>query len=169
MTVYHLEKAHFLDGIWYPAGADIEWAGPPSQHMVPSAEWAERRRDRAERGGGPPNRARVISNPNANPPVVRGNTLPAKEANAGPEAPAESAGAPNDERNPGFVPPNQSRPINPGADEAAQVPSAPQGETRAQARARAKTERAAAREAKAKEKAAAKANRAAAKAAKVQR
>jgi hypothetical protein len=123
MPGYHLETAHFLDGIWYPAGADIDWSGPPSRHMVPSAEWAEKRKARAERGGGPENRGRVVSNPNANPPTVRGNIMPAKESMAGPEAPSKPAGdgQPQDERNPNFVPPTGSRPISPGADEAAQV------------------------------------------------
>lgn len=125
MARYFIETAHFLDKIWYPAGATIDWDGPPSEHMIPIEEYQKRRENRA---GGDENRGQVVSNPNASPPVVAANTQPAKVAMAGPEEPAVAVSAPQDERNPDFVRPNLSKPIRPGADEAAQ--SAPAKKSR---------------------------------------
>jgi hypothetical protein len=115
MARYVLKTAHFLDSVWYPAGAEIEWSGTPSKQMVPSAEWKNRREQGND--GKAQHHASVVSNPNANPPVVTGNIFPAKAGMAGPEAPAEAVAGPQDERNPDFVPPNQSRPIHPGVAE----------------------------------------------------
>jgi hypothetical protein len=126
MARYYIETAHFLDKIWYPAGATIDWDGPPSEHMIPIEQWEARRENRA----GSENRGQVVSNPNASPPVITANTQPAKVAMAGPEEPAEAVALPNDERNPDFVRPNLSKPIAPGADEAAQSAPAKQSRKR---------------------------------------
>jgi hypothetical protein len=116
MARYVLKTAHFLDNVWYPAGAEIEWAGPKSAQMVPSDQWAMRR-NRQRAGAGSINRGRVVSNPNANPPAVSGNIFPAKPTMAGPEAPAVPVAGPQDERNPEFVPPSGGRPLHPGVAE----------------------------------------------------
>lgn len=125
MPAFHLEKPHFLDGIWYPAGAVVDWAGEKSEHMVPIDEFNAKRHERAKRGGAPLNRGRVISNPNANPPVITGNTMPAKVGMGGPEAPSVPVPGPKDEQDPDFVPPTGSKPLYPGADEAASAPTMP--------------------------------------------
>jgi hypothetical protein len=49
MARYYIETAHFLDKIWYPAGATIDWDGPPSEHMIPIEEWKPPREGRGKR------------------------------------------------------------------------------------------------------------------------
>lgn len=112
MARYVLKTPHFLDNVWYPAGAEIDWAGPKSKEMVPSDQWAMQRKQRAS--GVQATRGHVVSNPNANQPAVTGNIFPAKPTMAGPEAPAVPVAGPQDERNPDFVPPSGGRPLHPG-------------------------------------------------------
>jgi hypothetical protein len=122
MARYYIETAHFLDKIWYPAGATIDWDGPPSEHMIPIEEWQARREKRAAvRTAARSSAIRTRARPRL--PATR---LPAKGRDGWTRGAGGCRCLPNDERNPDFVPPNLSKPITPGADEAAQSAPAKQ-------------------------------------------